>query len=392
MERWGIKLDTQLLVTLSEQAEKQIYTLEKDIYKLAGKEFNLNSPKQLQEILYEDLKLTAGKKIKTGLSTAAGELEKLIGTHPIIEKILSYRELAKLQSTYLQALPDLVNPQTGRLHTSYNQTVAATGRLSSTDPNLQNIPVRGTGLGAEIRKAFIAEDGYTLLSFDYSQIELRIVAHIAQDKTMMEVFNKGEDIHTTTAMAIFGVQEDKVTPDMRRDAKTINFGVLYGLSSFGLSSRIGEVSHSAAKEFIDRYFAAYPQVKAYLEDVKAQVNKQGYVKNELGRVRKFPEIKSSQYFIRAAAERAAINFPIQSLAADVLKVAMINIFKEMKGKDEEIRMLLQVHDELVFEVKKEKLDYWVKKIKPLMEQAIKLSVPVAAEAKVGFNWGEMSKV
>jgi DNA polymerase-1 len=292
----------------------------------------------------------------------------------------------------LLALPELVNPKTGRIHTSYNQTIASTGRLSSTEPNLQNIPAKGTGLSSEIRKAFVAKKGCKLLSLDYSQIELRIVAHVSGDENMKEVFNKGEDIHTNTAMQIFNVTAKDITKDMRRDAKAINFGVLYGLSSFGLSSRIGEVSHSAAKEFIDRYFAAYPQVKAYLEDVKAQVNKQGYVKNELGRVRKFPEIKSSQYFIRAAAERAAINFPIQSLAADVLKVAMINIFKEMKGKDEEIRMLLQVHDELVFEVKKEKLDYWVKKIKPLMEQAIKLSVPVAAEAKVGFNWGEMSKV
>jgi DNA polymerase I len=392
VERWGIKLDAKLLNRLSQDAEKQIYALEKDIYKLADREFNLNSPKQLQEVLFQELQLTTGKKIKTGTSTAASELERLVGEHPIVGKIMSYRELSKLQSTYLQTLPLLVNKKTGRIHTSYNQTIAATGRLSSVDPNLQNIPVRGSGIGAEIRKAFIAEQGYKLVSFDYSQIELRIVAHLADDKTMKKIFKNDEDIHTNTAMAIFGVPPDKVTPDMRRDAKTINFGVLYGLSSFGLSSRIGAVSRGEAKEFIDKYFAAYPKVKAYIEDVRAQVNEDGYVKNELGRTRKFPEIKSSQFFIRAAAERAAINFPIQSLAADVIKVAMINIAKELAGQDGDIRMLLQVHDELVFEVKEGKIEEYVKKIKPLMEEAIQLSVPVKVEAKVGDNWGEMEKI
>ena len=392
VERWGIKLDVKLLAKLSADAEKQIYALEKDIYKLAGREFNLNSPKQLQEVLYEELQLTAGKKIKTGTSTAATELERLVGEHPIVGKIMSYRELSKLQSTYLQTLPGLVNPKTGRIHTNYNQTIAATGRLSSIDPNLQNIPVRGSSIGAEIRKAFVAEPGYKLLSLDYSQIELRIVAHLADDKTMKRIFKNNEDIHTETAMAIFDVPADKVTPDMRRDAKTINFGVLYGLSSFGLSSRIGQVSRAEAKEFIDKYFAAYPQVKAYIEDVRAQVNEDGYVKNELGRTRKFPEIKSSQFFIRAAAERAAINFPIQSLAADVIKVAMINIAKELDGQGDDIRMLLQVHDELVFEVKEGKVADYAKKIKPLMEEAIQLSVPVKVEAKAGDNWGEMEKI
>ncbi len=392
MERWGIKLDKALLEDLSEQAEKQIHALEKDIYKLAGREFNLNSPKQLQEILFDELQLVAGKKIKTGNSTAASELEKMLGTHPIIEKIMSYRELSKLQSTYLLTLPELINKKTGRIHTDYNQTIAATGRLSSLNPNLQNIPVRGVGIGAEIRKAFVAERGYKLLSIDYSQIELRVVAHLAQDKNMLKIFKNDEDIHTETAQAIFSVEADKVTPDMRRDAKTINFGVLYGLSSFGLSSRIGSVSWADAKEFIEKYFAAYPQVRDYIEDLKAQVNKQGYVTNELGRKRKFPEIKSAQFFIRAAAERAAVNFPIQSLAADVLKVAMINIGKEIAGKGSDIRMLLQVHDELVFEVKTDQVEQWTKKLKPLMEEAVKLSVPVKAEAKVGDNWGKMTKI
>lgn len=394
MEMAGIKLDGKFLNRLSGEAEVDIKDLEQKIYRLCGQEFNLNSPKQMKEVLFEKMGLVPveNRKTKTGLSTAAGELEKMRGQHGVIDKILEYRELAKLQSTYLLALPELVNKKTGRVHTSYNQTVAATGRLSSTDPNLQNIPVRGSGLGSLIRQAFVADKGCKLLSIDYSQIELRIVAHLAKDQKMLGVFKRGEDIHSKTAMEIFNVAEDKVTADMRRDAKTINFGILYGLSSFGLSSRIGEVSRAEAKEFIQKYFAAYPKVEDYIEQVKLQVNEEGFVRNELGRLRKFPEIKSSQFFIRAAAERAAVNFPIQSLAADVIKVAMINIFKEIRENRKEISMLLQVHDELVFEVAEDKVEYWAKKLIPLMENAIKLSVPVTVEAKVGENWGEMEKL
>ncbi len=392
MERCGITLDVKLLEKLSKQAAKTIADTEAEIYKLAGQEFNIASPKQMKELLFEKLGLFSpnNKKTKTGLSTAAGQLEKMVDQHRIILKILQYRELTKLQSTYLMSLPKLVNPETGRLHTNYNQTIAATGRLSSIEPNLQNIPIRGTGLGAEVRKAFVAKDGYKLLSLDYSQVELRVVAHLAQDEAMLEVFNSNNDIHTKTAMAVFGVDKEGVTADMRRDAKTINFGILYGLSSFGLSSRIGEVDLHEAKQFIDAYFKAYPQVKAYIEQIKADVNEQGFVKNPLGRIRRFPEIKSSQYFIRAAAERAAINFPIQSLAADIIKVAMINIHKLISEKSEQITMLLQVHDELVFEVREGKEQEWADKIRPLMEEAIKLSVPVTVEAKSGDNWGEMS--
>jgi DNA polymerase I len=394
MERQGIKLDVKILHDLSKTAEIRLKRLEKHIYELADNEFNINSPKQLKEVLFEKMGLypVENRKVKTGLSTAADELEKMRGQHPIIAAILEYRELAKLQSTYLLALPGLVNASTGRIHTNYNQTIAATGRLSSTDPNLQNIPIRGDGLGAEVRKAFVAEKGYQLVSLDYSQIELRVVAHLSQDESMLEVFQKDEDIHTKTAMEVFAVSKKDVTADMRRDAKTINFGILYGLSSFGLSNRIGEVSRTDAKLFIDKYFVAYPKVKAYIDDIKEQVTTDGFVRNELGRVRKFPEIKSSQYFIRAAAERAAINFPIQSLAADVIKVAMINIFKEIKGKSDELRMLLQVHDELLFEVKESNVQHYIKLLKPLMEGAIKLSVPVRVEAKVGDNWGEMEKL
>lgn len=392
MERFGIKLDVDLLKKLSEQAAEEIVELERDIYKLAGVEFNIGSPKQLQEILFVKLNLTSGKRNKTGMSTAAGVLEQLRDEHPIINKILSYRELTKLQSTYLQALPEMVNKRTGRIHTNYNQTIAATGRLSSVDPNLQNIPIRGTGIGAQVRQAFVAEKGFKLLSIDYSQMELRITAHLSQDENMMRVFQNNEDIHTNTASAVFDVLPGEVTDDMRRDAKTINFGILYGLSSFGLASRIGEVSRSDAKEFIDKYFEEYNGVQMFLEKIKGEVNEKGYIRHELGRIRKFPEIRSSQFFVRAAAERAAINFPIQGLQADILKIAMINIFKEISGQEDEIKMLLQVHDELVFEVKEGAVEKWIKKMKPLMEGAYKLTVPVVAEAKVGDNWGEMKKI
>jgi len=394
MERNGISLDVALLEKLSLQAQKLIHALEKEIYRLTGEEFNIKSPKQLKEVLFDKLGLEAvtNKKTKTGISTAAGELEKMLGQHPVIEKIMQYREVTKLESTYLSTLPLLVNPATGRLHTSYNQTIAATGRLSSTDPNLQNIPVRGEGLGAEIRKAFVAAKGYKLVSLDYSQIELRIVAHLAQDKAMLETFKRDEDIHLATAMAVFDLPEDKITPDMRRDAKTINFGILYGLSSFGLSSRIGEVSHGSAKEFIEKYFASYPGVRKYMDKTKDEVNQLGLVKNELGRIRKFPEIRSSQFFIRAAAERAAINFPIQSLQADIIKMAMIDIYGKIHAHPEEIKILLQVHDELVFEIQEDKVEGWIKKLRPLMENSYKLSLPIKVDAKVGDNWGEMTKL
>jgi DNA polymerase I len=398
MEKAGIRLDSAFLNRLSGEAEIEIKDLESSIYKLTGEEFNLNSPKQMKEVLFEKMKLEpiANKKNKSGLSTAAGELEKMLGQHPVIEKIMQYRELAKLQSTYLLALPELVSKKTGRIHTSYNQTIAATGRLSSTNPNLQNIPVRGEGMGSKIRQAFVAEKGYKLLSIDYSQIELRVAAHLSKDQKMLEVFQKGEDIHAKTAMEIFGVSKENITSDMRRDAKTINFGILYGVSSFGLSARIGEMSNFEAKEFIKKYFLAFPKVEEYIEQVKLQVNETGFVKNELGRIRKFPEIKSSQFFIRAAAERAAVNFPIQSLAADIIKVAMIKIGHELRTQNTvdskqntECRMLLQVHDELLFEVKEEKLEEWAGKLIPIMENAIKLSAPVKVEAKVGESWGEM---
>lgn len=392
MERAGIVVDAGFLGELSDQAGKELAKLEKDIYKQAGKEFNINSPKQLQEILYEELGLTSGKKNKTGLSTAAGQLERLREEHPIVSLILSYRELAKLKSTYLDSLPQLINPRTGRIHTSYNQTIAATGRLSSIDPNLQNIPIKGEGMGSKVRQAFIAKSGFRLVSLDYSQIELRIAAHLSGDKNMQKIFANQEDIHTQTAIALFDVKEDAVTPDMRRYAKTVNFGILYGLSSFGFSDRVSGVSVGEAKDFIDKYFEAFPKIQDYMEKTKMQVREDAQITSETGRVRKFPEIKSPQYFIRQAAERAAINFPIQSLSADIIKIAMIKIHDLLSGSEDEIQMLLQVHDELVFEIAEDKVEQWVKKIKPIMEDAIKLSVPIVVEAKAGYNWGEMEGI
>jgi DNA polymerase-1 len=393
MEENGILLDIPLFKKLEKDVQKEITQLEKDIYKLAGEEFNINSPTQMKVVLFEKMELQKQvgfiKKTKTGYSTAASELEKMRGLHPIIDKILSYRELSKLQSTYITTLPTMISKKDGRIHTNYNQTIAATGRLSSINPNLQNIPVGSTGVASEIRKGFIAGPGYKLLSVDYSQIELRVVAHLSEDKTMMKVFNENEDIHSATAMQLYGIDDpSKITKEMRRDAKTINFGVLYGVSSFGLSERV-DMNRAEAADFIKKYFKAYSSVDKFLKEVIEETKKKGYVSNELGRKRYMPEINSSQFMVRAGAERAAINMPIQSLAADILKIAMMNIQKEIDIQSDEIKMLLQVHDELVFEVKEGMEEKYAEQIKEIMQNAYKLKVPLVAETKVGANWGDM---
>ncbi len=394
MEENGILLDTKLFKKLEKDVQKEIDSLEQEIYKLAGDEFNINSPTQMKVILFDKMELHKKdigfiKKTKTGFSTAASELEKMRELHPIIDKILQYRELTKLQSTYITALPEMVSKKDSKIHTNYNQTIAATGRLSSTNPNLQNIPIGSTGVASEIRKGFVASPGYKLLSVDYSQIELRVVAHLSEDKTMMRVFQNNEDIHAATAMELYGINDpSKITKEMRRDAKTINFGVLYGVSSFGLSERV-DMNRAEAAEFIKKYFKSFSGVKKFLDDVIEETKKKGYVINELGRKRYMPEINSSQFMVRAGAERAAINMPIQSLAADVLKIAMMNITKEIDIQSEEIKMLLQVHDELVFEVKEGTEEKYAERIKKIMQEAYELKVPIIAESKVGDNWGEM---
>jgi DNA polymerase I len=389
MTERGVKLDQPWLSQLSTQLDKRIKQLIKEIHKHAGGEFNISSPKQLQTVLFEKLQIptTNLKKNKKsgGISTAAGELEKMRGLHPVIELIFEYRELTKLKSTYVDAFPELV-AKDGRIHTTYSQTISATGRLSSINPNLQNIPIR-TELGNEVRKAFIADKGNVLLSLDYSQIELRIAASLSEDKEMIKIFSGDGDFHRATAARIFNVPEEKVTPGQRRDAKTINFSVLYGVSAFGLSSR-SEMSQAEARDHIRNYFTVFGKLKKYIDDLIVLVHGQKFVTNPLGRVRYFPDIDAPNFAIRGAAERAAVNMPIQSLAADVIKLSMIEIDKQLP----ELRMLLSVHDELVFEVKKDEVEKYAPKIKKIMESVYKLKVPLVVDAKAGLNWSEMEKL
>ncbi|MCX6781809.1 MAG: DNA polymerase I [Candidatus Magasanikbacteria bacterium] len=390
MEINGIAVDLAELDRLSKHIAGEIQRETKAIYEMAGSEFNIGSPVQLREVLFEKMDIPALgiKKGKTGLSTAAAELEKMRGLHPIIDKIEHWRELTKLQNTYVDVLPLLVNPKTGRVHTTYNQAVTATGRLSSSDPNLQNIPIRSE-LGAEIRKTFIAEKGNILISADYSQIELRIVASLAEDKKMIEIFQRGEDIHRATAAAINGVPLDKVTKEMRRAAKEVNFGVLYGMGSYGLSWR-ADLTQADAKRFIDKYFSEFSGVKKYLEDTIAFAKKEGYSETLFGRRRYIPELNASNFQLRAAAERMAINHPVQGTAADLMKMAMIEIEKKLnKYSSDEVKLLLQVHDELVFEVKEGLAGEVSKIVKDAMETVVHLRVAVIVEVHTAKNWGEI---
>jgi DNA polymerase-1 len=391
MEIDGVKLDVKYLAELAVSTHKKINKLEKKIHELAGMDFNIKSTQQLAEVLFEKLELsTAGiGKTKTGISTGADELEKLKDQHPIIKLIMEYREFTKLASTYIDSLPKQVNQKTGRLHTSFNQTIAATGRLSSIEPNLQNIPVR-TELGREIRSAFVADRGYKLVSLDYSQIELRLAAHFSADKKMIETFKKGEDIHRATAAAINEVALEAVTPQMRREAKATNFGILYGQGPHGLSAT-ADIPYMKAKEFIDHYFEVYKGVKKYIEETVEEAKQKGFVETLYGRRRYLPEINSSVMQIRKAAERMAVNTPLQGTAADLIKVAMIEIAKVIKDKynKDEVKMILQVHDELLFEIKDSLAEKAAKEFKDIMEQGIKLKVPVEVDIKIGKNWGEM---
>lgn len=392
MEKNGIKIDKTYLAQLNKKVSEQISKLEKNIYKQVGEEFNIASPLQLKKILFEKLDIpTEGlKKIKTGISTAAGELEKMRGLHPVIDMISDYRELTKLRSTYIEALPKLINPKTGRVHTSYNQTITATGRLSSSDPNLQNIPIR-TILGKKIRGSFVAEKNQVLLSADYSQIELRVVAHLSGDANLIRAFQEGQDIHRTTAAFIFDVPLEKVDSDMRRKAKEVNFGVLYGMGPFGLAERTG-ISRMEAKQFIERYFKRFPKMKQFTESIITQVKTQGYVETMFGRKRYLPDINSTMAQVRNAAERAAINLPVQGTSADIMKLAMIAVWKNICSKNSDIKMLLQVHDELVFEVPAGQIESAAALIKKEMENVAKLSVPLVVDVKQGKNWLEMEEL
>jgi len=387
MERNGVALDTGLLKQMSERLGGQLLKLEKDIYDNVGHQFNINSPQQLSNILFEELKLPTARKTKGGYSTSAAILEELRGVHPVIGFILDYRQLSKIKSTYIDALPNLINPKTGRVHTSFNQTRTTTGRLSSSEPNLQNIPVRGE-MGKEVRQAFIAPEGSCLLSADYSQIDLRALAHLSQDKSLTSAFRHDEDIHRATAAQVFGVDPSKVTPEMRRTAKTVNFGVIYGMSDYGLEQATG-LSREEAAAFISAYFEKYPGVKQYLESTKEKARKDGYVQTILGRKRAIPEINHANRQLREAAERMAINMPVQGTSADIIKVAMINLDGEMARRQLKSQMLLQVHDELIFEVPKAEQTEMKKLVPELMSSAIELSVPLKVDVKTGPNWGEM---
>lgn len=393
MEHDGILLDVPYLQTMEKELRKQIEALEKKIHKHAGFAFNIASPLQLKEVLFEKLAIdTKGiKRKKTGLSTAADELEKLKDAHPIINLILEYREITKLVNTYVATLPDEIDKDDKRIHTSYSQTIAATGRLSSNNPNLQNIPIR-TELGRTIRKAFIAPQGKVLISADYSQIELRIAAIISKDPKMLASFKKGEDIHRATAAAINGIPMDQVTPDQRRAAKEVNFGVIYGLGSTGLAQRTG-ISRQEAKEFIERYFDLYKKLKHYLDDTKSFAHTHGYVMTMFGRRRRLPEIYSSSPMLVAQAERMAINMPIQGTATgDIIKLSMIACDKAIREKKLPAKMLLQVHDELVFEADKADADKAAREIKKTMESVGNYEIPLLVDVKVGENWAEMNEI
>lgn len=393
MEERGISLDSGFLRSLSGEVSGKIKKLEKEIFSFAGEEFNIQSTQQLSRILFEKLKIeTKGlKKTEKGgkISTRESELEKLKGAHPIVENILSYRELAKLESTYIDALPALVNPKTGRIHTTFNQTGTSTGRLSSQDPNLQNIPIMSE-YGKEIRKAFVASSGFVLASFDYSQIELRVAAHMADDKKMIEAFRAGRDIHAATASEIYNIPLEKVTPAHRRAAKTLNFGILYGMGASALSESAG-MGRDEARVFIDEYFKDFSGIARYIQETKEFAEANGYVETLFGRRRYIPEIYSSNWQVKREAERMAVNMPIQGTATgDIVKRAMIKIDEWVRQEklEEKVRMLLQVHDELVFEIKSEFVSKATEKIKELMESAASLVVPLVVDVSIGPNWGK----
>jgi DNA polymerase-1 len=385
MEYQGVKIDKKALESFGKELQKLISEYTKKIYKSAGEDFNISSPKQLQKILFEKLGLASGRKTKTGFSTDARSLENLRGEHEIIDLILDYRQVTKLKSTYTDSLPNLINPKTGRVHTDFNQTIAATGRLSSMNPNLQNIPVRSE-MGKEIRKAFVPRDkNYVLLSADYSQIELRFLAEICKDEALINAFKHDEDIHRSTAALVFMVDPKDVTDDMRRKAKEVNYGILYGIGPFGLKTRLG-ISQSHAKDIIETYFNTFKNVKKYMDDSVKKAKEKGYAETLLGRRRYLRNINSNNRVVRQFEERVAINMPIQGTSADMIKIAIINIHNELSKRKAKTKMVLQVHDELLFDAHKDEVEELRPIIKKLMETALPLKVPIVVDTGVGDNW------
>lgn len=380
----GVYVDQKEIVKYGETLKKHIEELRIDIYSLADEEFNINSPKQLGVILFEKLKLTPSKKTKSGYSTDVDALEKLKGSHPIIEKILEYRQLAKLNSTYVEGMIPFINEKTGRVHTSFHQTIAATGRLSSTEPNLQNIPTR-TELGKKLRKVFKPADGKIFLDADYSQVELRVLAHMSNDQTMIDAFNSGADIHTISASQVFKVPVEEVSKQLRSKAKAVNFGIVYGISEFGLAEQI-DIKRNEAKQYIEQYLETYHGIREFMTDIVEEAKRKGYVSTEFGRRRYIAELASNNYMVRKAGERIAMNTPIQGTAADIMKVAMIKVYNELKIRGLKSRIVLQIHDELLLEVVLEEKEEVAKLLKECMESAYTLKVPLNVEVEEGKNW------
>jgi DNA polymerase-1 len=386
MERAGVRIDEDRLREISEHLTSEMATLEKEIYRLAGEEFAIGSPKQLQKILFEKLKLTPGKKTKTGYSTDESVLEKLSAEHELPARVLAFRRLAKLKGTYVDALPPLVSPRTGRIHPIFHQTGAATGRLSCTNPNVQNIPIR-TEEGVRIREAFVAAEGCQLLSADYSQVELRLMAHFSEDEGLIEAFEAGDDIHRRTSAEVLDIPQKDVTAEQRARAKAINFGIIYGSSAFGIANQLG-IATGEAQEFIDAYFAEYPGVKRFMEETKARAKEDGFVRTLLGRRRFLPDLRSRNRVLREAAERMAVNTVIQGTAADLIKKAMVGVDADLRESGLAARMLLQVHDELVFEAPEAELERLGERVRARMETVFDLRVPLVAETGVGATWRE----
>ncbi|MBP5306405.1 MAG: DNA polymerase I, partial [Lachnospiraceae bacterium] len=385
MEERGIAADREHIAEYGSKLLVRINELTKEIYELAGEEFNINSPKQLGVILFEKLGLPSGKKTKSGYSTSADVLEKIGEDYEIVRKILEYRQYSKLKSTYADGLTDFIK-EDGRIHCSFNQTVTATGRLSCTDPNLQNIPIR-TELGRLIRKNFVPKEGCVFLDADYSQIELRVLAHLSNDKTLIDAFLSGADIHQTTASKVFNVPFDEVTKEQRRSAKAVNFGIVYGISAFGLSEDIG-ISRSEASKFIDKYFETYKDVKKYVDSLVEGAKDKGYVSTLYGRRRYIKELDSPNFNIRQFGERVAMNTPVQGTAADIIKISMINVNNRLKAETKESRLLLQIHDELLIEAPEYEKELAAKILKEEMEKAATLSVPLLVEVNEGKDWYE----
>ncbi len=391
MQRHGVALDVDLLQKMSDSLGEQLAELEQAAYDAVGHQFNISSPQQLAGLLYEELKLAKGKRTASGgYSTDAAALENLRGAHPVVDSILEYRRLSKLKSTYVDALPVMVNPRTGRVHTTYNQAGSATGRVASSDPNLQNIPVRDEE-GRLVRKAFVAEGApdWTLLAADYSQIELRVMAHLSRDAGLLEAFRRDEDIHSATASQVHNVPLDQVTADMRRLAKVMNFGIIYGLSAFGIAQQT-ELSPDEGTAFIQSYFEKYPGIKQYLDETREQVRDRGYVETLVGRRRYIPEVSSANFQVRQAGERMAVNMPVQGTAADIIKIAMVRLDETMRRLGLQSRMLLQVHDELIFEVPQEELEEMQGLVLDIMPKAMELAAPLKVDLKKGDTWGDMA--